>query len=154
MGGTGVDFVGQVQGVIGLPTWSARQGHGSFLTFEFGDQHETDGYKRGAWHLWVQMTGWRIEDADRVLAACEDGREVISAALSVLEGRPLSSITATRPALDTVFDFSGVLLRTFSLESRRSDDATVDNWWMFRPDRQVLQLTTAGSWTLAPADEI
>ncbi|GEA86995.1 hypothetical protein [Cellulomonas cellasea] len=150
-GGEG-ELVEHVRGVLGLPAWLPRQGHGSFLTFEFGERRDRDGHEHGEWHLWVQMAAWRIEDAHRVLAACEDDRQVIGAALSLLDRRPLSSIVATGPALDTVFDFSGVLLRTFGVESQRSADDSVDNWWMRRPDGQVVAVTTAGSSTLSRAD--
>jgi hypothetical protein len=141
-------------GVLGLPAWNASQGHGSFLTFEFGDERlDASGrLLRGDWHLWIQMAAWRIEDATAVLAACEDGREVIAGALGVIEGRALTSVVATGPALDTVFSFSDVHVRTFSLRSRVEEDASLDSWWLFRPDDRVLAVTERGTWTVTAAD--
>lgn len=139
---------------MGLPVWNPRQGHGSFLTFEFGDQRlDASGhFVRGAWHLWIQWAAWRIEDASTVLAGCEDAREVIADALAVVDGRELTSIITTGPALDTVFSFSDVHLRTFGLWSRASEDDRIDNWWLFRPDDHVLAVTRDGTWTVMPAD--
>jgi hypothetical protein len=139
---------------VGLPVWNPRQGHGSFLTFEFGDQRlDASGrVVRGAWHLWIQMAAWRIEDASAMLASCEDTREVIADALAVLDGRRLTSITSTGHALDTVFSFSDVHLRTFGLRSRANEGDPLGNWWLFRPDDQVLAVTVGGEWTLTPAN--
>lgn len=139
--------------MVGLPVWNPRQGHGSFLTLEFGDQRldASSRFVSGAWHLWIQMAAWRIEDASAVLAGCEDTHEVIADALAVIDGRRLTPIIAAGPALDTVFSFSDVHLRTFSMWSRVSEDDRVDSWWLFRPDDQVLAVTGGGTWTLTPA---
>ncbi|WP_250445647.1 hypothetical protein [Actinotalea sp. C106] len=147
-------FAEHLADLVGLPVWSPRQGHGSFLTFDFGDSRlDASGHvDRGAWHLWIQMAAWRIEDASTVLAGCEDTGELIAVALAVIDGRELTSITATGPALDTVFSFSDVHLRTFGLSSRPSEDDRLDNWWLFRPDDQVLAVAKGGTWTLTPAD--
>ncbi len=146
-------FAEHVTDLVGLPVWHPRQGHGSFLTFEFGDARlDASGrFDRGAWHLWIQMAAWRIEGASTVLAGCEDTRELIADALALIDGRELTSVIATGPALDTVFSFSDVHLRTFGLWSRAGEDDRLDNWWLFRPDDHVLAVTRGGTWTLTRA---
>ena len=147
-------FAELVSGLVGLPAWNARQGHGSFLTFEFGDPvpAASDERVHGVWHLWVYMVSWRIEDAATILAACEDDRDTIAAALARLEGRSLTSITAVGPALDTVFDFDGLYLRTFALWSR-AEQGHCESWLLFRPDGHVLAIEAGGSWSCRPANE-
>ncbi len=142
-----------VASLVGLPVWNPRQGYGSFLTFEFGDARlDASGRPhRGSWHLWIQMAAWRIEDGSAMLAGCEDTPELIADALAVIDGRELTSVTTAGPALDTVFSFSDVHLRTFALTSRASEEESLDSWWLFRPDGLVLAVTTGGTWTLTPA---
>jgi hypothetical protein len=60
--------------LYGLPSWNVRKGHGSFMTFEFGEpylevgeaiERETPfGFRcvkrqtavHGVWHLWIYMS--------------------------------------------------------------------------------------------------
>jgi hypothetical protein len=68
--------------LLGQRPWGARQMHGSFLNFDFGLEVLTSGgYTHGVWNLWVEMAAWRIESGPQVLAACEDDRKTIAAAL-------------------------------------------------------------------------
>jgi hypothetical protein len=51
--------------------------------------------------------------------------------------------------LDTVFDFDGLLLRTFSVYSAHSDPS--DNWVLFMPDGDVFSIATSGQWSVKRA---
>ena len=145
-------FAAVLEPLLGVPSWGVKQGWGSFLTFEFGQPiAEGNGAVHGQWHLWIEMASWRIETAQEVLAACEDDRPVISTAVQQLAGRALTSVAASGPALDTVFDFDGHLVRTFSVYSSHS--GAEDNWCLFLPDGDVLAVTTSGAWELHPAKE-
>jgi hypothetical protein len=146
-------FAGLVRSLLGLPPWNVTQGHGSFLTFNFGQPlpEVGDGRVHGEWHLWIYMSAWRIEDAGRVLAACEDDRVVISEALVQLDGRPLASIAAVGLTLDTVFDFGGLVLRTFSMRSIAAEHPEPD-WMLFMPGRRVLSIGPGGAWACGPSD--
>ncbi|WP_143320178.1 hypothetical protein [Cellulomonas iranensis] len=147
----GGPFAEHVAAAVGHAVWNPRQGHGSFLTFELGPgRRDSTGHVNGEWHLWIQMAAWRIEDGATVLAACEDDRDVVAAALAAVDGRPLTAVTASGPALDTVFSFGDVHVRTFTLWSGEGD-RDADSWMLFRPDGQVLTVSPGGVWTLGPA---
>lgn len=117
----------------GQSAWSARVGIGSMITLEFGKPTARGRTQsmRGAWSLWIQMAAWRIETHESMLAADEDDRATLEAAVSTLVGRPLRSASITA-SFDAVFTFSGrVRLRVFPCSS------TEEAWALFYPPNLV-----------------
>jgi hypothetical protein len=95
--------------MYGLPSWHVEQGHGSFITLEFGEPHVeigeirshpffiTDGQQarfprrlahvHGDWHLWIYQCHWSISVEQQLLAHSESDRVTIARALGVLNGQ-------------------------------------------------------------------
>ena len=83
--------------MYGLPSWRVEQGHGSFITIEFGEQTRFVGrsaHVHGDWHLWIYMCGWSISVDDQELAHSESDRVTIARALGVLNGQALTRYEA------------------------------------------------------------
>lgn len=106
-----------------LPCWGVKQGHGSFLTLEFGQPHldiiESKTRKRrritvhGDWHLWIYCCYWVIKDDGQTLAHCESEREEINQALQKIDGQMLRKITLGPEFACAEFEFEwGVKLQT------------------------------------------
>jgi hypothetical protein len=155
MGDTGgqtvrAPFADVIAPLIGRPAWGLQQGEGSTLMFEFGRPRVSDGVTetRGDWRLWIYRTAWRIEDAS-VLAACGDRREIISAALARLEGRPLVSLEIGKPSFDTVFGFDGLVVRTFDVWSTPHEKGN-ESWELFTPANRVLVVGPGRRWSYRP----
>lgn len=77
--------------LVGQPSWLVRQGHGSFVTLEFGDPELAVGQTRsrtvflpdrdpltlttrsavvhGAWHLWIYCCLWSVQANSPMLFA-------------------------------------------------------------------------------------
>jgi hypothetical protein len=112
-------------GMTGVEAWSVELGIGSMLTIDLGGQVETrytvHGREAtdivGEWSLWIQLAAWRLEDAAEVLLGSEDPRPMIAEKIAVLRGRRVTAVTVTPPALETVFDFDGIRLLTFPVDS-------------------------------------
>lgn len=137
--------------LLGEAPWEASVGHGSFLTLEFGAPlpPTPQGFVHGEWHLWVYGCAWRLQDAERVIASCEDSREQMERGVSVLEGRPLRSWRVSAPALDTVATFDGgVELLLFPIYTE-----DVDHWRLWTPGGRVLAAGLGASWSYRPGDE-
>lgn len=112
-----------VQPMLGLPAWGVKQGHGSFLTFEFGEpklevserlrdeRTIRDAYKHGQWHLWIYCCHWRAFQDGTELAWSEDADREIARATATLNGQKLLSISvAPQEGRSTfVFDLGGSL---------------------------------------------
>lgn len=98
-----------VEPLLGEAPWEVSVGHGSFVTLQFGAPlpPTPEGFVHGEWHLWVYGCAWRLQDAERVIASCEDSREQMERGAAVLEGRPLRSWRVSAPAMDTVVTFDG-----------------------------------------------
>lgn len=127
-----------VSPMLGLPAWGVTQGHGSFLTFDFGapklevaERHSAEkGLRRtafvhGEWHLWIYCCHWRAFQDGAPLAWSEDSDKVIGRAAAMLNGQKLLSI-AVDPALGgSTFSFDlGGSLTTWPY----GDDPTTEQW--------------------------
>lgn len=136
-----------------LPAWSAKQGHGSFLTMEFGDKIESrrtlDGrlVEHGEWHLWIYMCGWTIEGPAEPGANSESSREEIRATLERLEGTPLTDVEVERHDAGTSFLFDEVCLHTYT-----TYPGDQELWLLYRPDGLVLSVYGSGHYSLGPAN--
>lgn len=142
--------------LYGIPCWNVQKGHGSFLTFEFGEPQleigsvspSTLGFPherrqanvRGAWHLWIYMCHWSIEFQEREICHSESEDIEMNRACGFLNGQCLSNIeTNSLNAIDFRFDLGGVL-KTFPY----SNDEIEDMWMLYCPDKRVLCFQSDG----------
>ena len=158
--------------LIGQLTWHVKQGHGSFLTFEFGKPHLEIGqptlpkkryphlvkemenrkmrrkvYIHGDWHLWIYCCAWTISQDGNGIAECESSREVIKAATDYLDGQALLNVFIEPETVSTRFEFDlGGCLSTWP------DDTDSEQWLLFEPDGNVLTIRAGGSYSHHPAD--
>jgi hypothetical protein len=123
--------------IIGLPAWGVKQGHGSFLTFEFGDpklevhewQSNSKGVSRsahvhGRWHLWIYCCHWRATQDGTKLAWSEDPSDLIGRAAARLNGQKLLAVEVDRDKGRSSFIFDlGCVLETWPY-----DDPTDEQW--------------------------
>ena len=127
-----------VSPILGLPAWGVKQGHGSFLTFEFGDpklevserQSEDRGLRRsayvhGEWHLWIYCCHWRALQDGTQLAWSEDANELIERDAAGLNGQKLVAVGVDPAEGRSTFTFDlGGALETWPY----GDDPTDEQW--------------------------
>lgn len=148
--------------LYGIPCWHVHQGHGSFLTFEFGSpRHEVGPVREltpddprsprrqrlvtvhGEWHLWIYCCGWRIAQDGNVLAANESTRECIAGACRKLDGQALSEMTFSAEGGGSRFRFDlGGKLNTGPY-----DEELYEQWMLFCPDGLVLSYRSDGKFS-------
>jgi len=119
-----------------------KQGHGSFLTFEFGQprlevrelrQSEERGWRRsayvhGEWHLWIYCCHWRALQDGTELAWSEDANEVIRRAAATLNGQKLIAVNVVTTEGRSTFTFDlGGSLETWPY----GDDPTAEQWFFY-----------------------
>lgn len=135
----------KMQGLLGHKAWGVALGQGSFVTVEFGQPvppAKNKGTIHGEWHLWLYGCAWRLEQGERVVAASEDDRSKMEAAIQHIEGQVLLSFELQTPALDAVITFErDIVLRLFS-----NDTEEMDSWMLFTPDK-VITVGPAGQWS-------
>jgi hypothetical protein len=154
--------------IRGLPGWSVRLGHGSFVTFEFGEPrvevHEVrtgplfvageridvpkrQAYVHGEWHLWIYICEWSLSWRDRQIAHSESTDVEINRALGVLNGQSVTGVKAgTVDGCSTfAFDLDCVLT------TRPFDDS--EQWMFFQPSGDVLTLQADGRLVTNRGDE-
>jgi hypothetical protein len=150
-----------VRPMIGLPAWGAKQGHGSFLTFEFGEPklevHERQSkekglrrsaYVRGQWHLWIYCCHWRAVQDGEQLAWSEDGVEAIRRAAATLDGQKLLAVDVDPDKGRSTFTFDlGGLLETWP----DGDDPT-DEQWMILTDKESFAYRADGFYQHGPSN--
>jgi hypothetical protein len=148
--------------MLGLPAWDVKQGHGSFLTFEFGEpklkiseRRSKDGglrrsaYVRGEWHLWIYCCHWRALQHGAQLAWSEDTREVIDRAAATLNGQKLKAVTVD-PAEGRstfTFDLGG------SIETWPYGDDPADEQWIILTNTEAFVFRADGYYTRQPSDK-
>src|SRR5579859_3417919 len=135
--------------IFGKPCWNVHQGHGSFLTFEFGEPHLTirpvrenlyvfsPTVKRkwmhrfvnvgGDWHLCIYCCNWSILLDEKQAAHSESKRDRIARAVRMLNGQALTQVAVDPTDARTLFEFDfGGSLRTWPY-----DQESDDQWMLF-----------------------
>lgn len=103
------------------PIWQAKQGHGSFLTFDMGNKSvrkRPDGTEitKGEIHLWIYQCDWVIKQGHKELCFSESSHDQIAKAIKQFVGSILIDIAVVSPTqLD--LHFSNELLITLSNNS-------------------------------------
>lgn len=129
----------------GAPVWSARRGHGTFITIDLGDPIEEQGrqgtFVHGALHLWVYLCTWTLEHGPATLLTSE-ALDDADATLAGLVGRTLRAVTASRDGRRLDIEFSdGWTLRLRAHRAYAPDD---DLLIVFEQGRPVLSWSVEG----------
>lgn len=131
--------------IYGLKVRNLKQGHGSFLTMEFGKdlEYETkirgkiEKEKRGEWYFWIYMNAWRIDENLKPIAGCEDSRKIIEKALEKIENQKLLHVEVLNEVFDMKIEFeNSIIINLFSIYT--TDDHDSENWMLFTPEKKVL----------------
>ncbi len=151
-------FVGPV---LSLPAWGVTQGHGSFLTFDFGVPQlvvneynsvkrglKTSAQERGDWHLWIYCCHWCIRLDGMQLAWSEDTRELIGGISSRLNGLKLMEVTVDPEHGTSTFAFES----GFTVETWPYDDEPEFEQWMFFSRTDVFTYRADGAYTFGPGN--
>jgi hypothetical protein len=158
--------------LVGLPSWLVEKGRGSFITFEFGQPevviHEPrmrhiliEGappealqrftYVRGQWHLWIYCCQWSLTLDGAPLADDESDDQTMNRALGALNGQAVTGVSIDSVDASTRFSFDlGCVLMT----TPASDDVygvePVEQWMLYQPSDEVLQVRSDGRYQLCP----
>lgn len=142
--------------LFGQRCWLVRQGHGSFLTLEFGEpnlrvreaQPNSKHLKRptvtvqGDWHLWIYICHWRIMEAGDEIAWSESPDEVIAKGTRAIDGQMLMDLAIDPQTGASQFRFElGTVLHLSPL------DAESELWMLYAPDGNVLSARGDGHYT-------
>jgi hypothetical protein len=143
--------------IYGKPCWGVKQGHGSFLTFEFGESHAVvhepviasrsasprvrkalarrRAFARGGWHLWIYCCSWEVLSRGRSLAHSESSDKKIQRAADLLNGQKLVRFSILPRKLQCIFEFDlGGILKT------QPFDKASEQWLLYEPSKKVLVL--------------
>ena len=139
-------FEQEASGVLGLRTWGARIGVGSFLSLEFGSELT----KRGdfaEWHLWLYGCMWRVRDGQRVVCESTDERSKMSDGVSTLNGREVAALSfgPTRSWIQLTGDVR--------LDIKSDTALVMDQWFLFMPGGRVLKVTEGSELVLTVESE-
>ena len=151
-----------VRPILGVPAWGVKQGHGSFLTFEFGEpklelgeprQSQERGLGRsahvhGEWHLWIYCCQWRALQDGLELARSEIAHEAIERAAATFNGQKLIRV-AVAPAEGRstfTFDLGGVL------ETWPYGDDPTDQQWLILTGAEAFAYRADGLYKRDPSD--
>ena len=164
---------------LGRPSWLVRQGHGSFLTLEFGEPVLSvgtprerpvflgeslpprllcrDSYVRGTWHLWIYCCEWSLTVGRVEMAHSESDDTTMARSLGVLNGQALAQVEVDAQDGSTEFTFDlGCTLSTRPAPEGLYIDP-VEQWMLFQPSGHVLSVRGDGTYNdslgTAPEDE-
>ena len=146
---------------LGQPTWDAKQGHGSFLTFEFcapeliveewqsnSKRLRRQAYVQGRWHVWIYCCAWRFTAHGEQIAWSEDARDDIARATGILDGQKLIEVSLDLEAGKSRFTFDlGGQLETWPT----GDDLTEEQWLIYGP-QNVFVYYADGRYSEQPGD--
>jgi hypothetical protein len=147
--------------MLGLPAWGVKQGHGSFLTFEFGkstlkveERHNPEkgtrrsAYVHGQWHLWIYCCHWRATQDGTQLAWSEDSDPIIGRATATLNGQKLLDISVTPDDGRSIFTFD----LGGSLETWPSGEDPTDEQWVIHTESEAFQYRADGTYAQGPSN--
>jgi hypothetical protein len=108
---------------------------------------------KGAWHLWLYETAWRIEAGGALRGGSGDTSErkqKLQEAVGVLSGLRLDSITIAPLSGDASFRFAeDIVLRTFSMNGEA--DPYQPHWRCTLPGGESLEVGPGSGWHLYSA---
>ncbi len=142
--------------VSGKPCWNVKPGHGSLITFEFGEprieiiEPRTTERKvsarvrknlarrivfpRGEWHLWIYCCDWSVSRSGKIVGDCSTNRRIRNA-VDDLGGQCLTDITIVKRGCRTIFAFDlGSVMET------RPYDRGSEQWMLYEPSGNILTL--------------
>lgn len=162
------------------PAWLVKKGHGSFLTFEFGQPELTIREPQlrpvassekvrqlasrrlvtvsGDWHLWIYCCNWSIIQNGVELSHNESSDDVIDRATNRLDGQKLKAVERGAVAGSWLFSFDlGGELQTRPYEGdqlvQHFGDQLVEQWMLFeRKSGKVLTARSDGLCSYDPGD--
>jgi hypothetical protein len=159
----------------GRPCWGVQRGHGSFLTFEFGQPRlhlrepmppnpsrspaierllaRRGAFVHGEWHLWIYCCGWLVTQGGERVGESSSHRRMDRAARE-LNGQALVAVSADLKRGRWRFDFDlGGSLETIPYSRRsRYYDPLIEQWHLYQPDGHVLTVRADGSYRQGPGD--
>jgi hypothetical protein len=156
--------------IYGKPCWRVTPGHGSFLTFEFGDPHldirepvarkedtpepvyqdlsSRRVFIHGDWHLWIYCCEWRVFRESKLVGdSSSDAR--IQQAADFLDGQKLVRFSMRLPTVQCVFDFD----LGGRLETRPCDRDSEQRLFFDQMAHKVLVLRADGFYSYHRSDE-
>lgn len=145
--------------IYDIPCWFVSQGHGSFITIEFGQPHleirepsSTSNIKKlqyrnvkiyGEWHLWIYCCDWEVYLENKLVAHSESSRNKIKNALKYINGQKITKIEIDNDTGDTNFYFDlGGLIKT-----KHYVDDLYDQWLLYDPYEYVLTICNDGKYS-------
>jgi hypothetical protein len=152
-----------VSPILGLAAWGVKQGHGSFLTLEFGEpklevserRSEDRGLRRsacvnGEWRLWIYCCHWRALQDGAQLAWSEDADEAIERSAARLNGQRLMAVSVDPMEGRSTFTFDlGGALETWPY----GDDPN-DEQWIIRARTEMFVYRADGFYRRAAGDRL
>lgn len=146
--------------IYGEPCWDVKQGHGSFLTLEFGKPHivvrepvaasktassrvrkslaRRRVYPGGQWHLWIYCCDWEVLSRGRRVGDSSADAKIQRAA-DFLNGQKLIRFSISLRKLQCLFEFDlGGTLKT------RPYDKKSEQWLLYESSKKVLVLRADG----------
>jgi len=141
--------------IKGLKPTRAIQGHGSFITIDFGRDFSEEMKTRtgvkirhyGEWRLWVYMCAWRIDINKKPCAGSEDSREKIESCLKELAQRELNEVIILNDAFDSTLIFGNdIELHLFSFYTEEHEQ-----WMFFTPENKVFTAGPKNQWSYEDA---
>ncbi len=151
--------------IYGKPCWQAKQGHSSFLTFDFGDpileirEPRELGYYltpnkrskflrrsvtvRGQWHLWIYFCDWSLHLNGKQIARSYSADWRIERAVGALNGQALTRVSVDPDHANFIFEFDlGGVLKTWP-----DEDKGRDQWMLYEPSGYVLTVRGDGHYS-------
>jgi hypothetical protein len=174
-----VSIISHFEPIYGKPCWQVKQGHGSFLTLEFGTPELFESevrerprnrqrmktwkliaprqvYVHGNWHLWIYCCEWKLTLGLGREAKIhnESSRKQIASALHILNGQKLTKVSINAKTGSSVFEFDlGGRLTTKRRKKLNEDGEPDENWMLFEPSGHVLTYRADGKYSWHRSDE-
>lgn len=157
--------------ILGMPAWGVQKGHGSMLTFQFGDPSlrirepiesrsstspSVDAQLRrrrvrpvGQWRLWIYCCNWRCLANDTEIAHSEATDSLIVAAADEMDGQHLILIEVDPASGTSIFVFDrGARLETWPYDEDENDE----QWSLYCPSCNVFAYRKDGRYRWSASD--
>ena len=115
----------RIDELIGLTSWGAKTGIGTFLTLEMGERYLTkQNYPRGEWGIWAAGVPWRILSRGALLVDWECP-SLNTEQVKVLNGRVLQSVLFEKSNSHITFKFEGEVMLEVFIDTPIDDDELI-----------------------------
>jgi len=129
-----IDFLNDLNALVGKIAWNVKNGEGSFITINFGENIKiSNSFERGEWYLWLYFSKWVLNKSNDKIVSNNDNKILITQNITELNNKKVIKVNFNENSFVAEFIFED----DYKLVVLPSNDEEGEEWMLFTPKDMV-----------------